>query len=183
VGVLRQSRPGYRQFWAENKDNSIMEFEPANKAYQTTPYTGFCTFLKLKRGGEDALYEPFAPGNIGEETRMCIGMNELELQATSDFHGIQSQVLYFTVPGESFAGLVRQVTVTNAGSEPLIFEILDGMARVMPFGVNNWGLKEIGRTTEALMAVFNLEDGLPFYRLQASAGDSAEVSEIQAGHF
>ena len=170
-------------FGVENKDNPIMEFEPANKAYQTTPYTGFRTFLKLKREPEEVLYEPFAPWNAGDDLRMCVGMNELELQASSHMHGVQSQVLYFTLPGEPFAGLVRQVTVTNTGNEPLAFEIMDGMARVMPFGVNNWALKEIGRTTEALMAVFNLEEGLPFYRLQASAGDSAEVSEIQAGHF
>ena len=170
-------------FGVENKDNPIMEFEPANKAYQTTPYTGFRTFLKLTRDGDQVLYEPFAPGNTGEDVQMCIGMNELELQASSHVHGIQSQVLYFTLPGEPFAGLVRQVTVTNAGSEPLAFEILDGMARVMPFGVDNRGLKEIGRTIEAFMAVLGLDDGLPFYRFQASAGDSAEVSEIQAGHF
>jgi hypothetical protein len=61
--------------------------------------------------------------------------------------------------------------------------MLDGMARVMPYGVDNRGLKEMGRTTEAWMAVFNLEQGLPFYRLQASAGDTAEVTEIEAGHF
>ena len=170
-------------FGVENKDNPIMEFEPANKAYQVTPYTGFRTFMKLKRGGDEVFYEPFAPGNAGEDTQMCIGMNELELQATSQLHGIQSQVLYFTLTDEPFAGLVRQVTVTNAGREPLTLEILDGMARVMPFGVDNWGLKEMGRTSEAYMAVFGLEEELPFYRFQASAGDSAEVSEIQAGHF
>ena len=73
--------------------------------------------------------------------------------------------------------------MTNVGDEPLALEILDGMARVMPFGVDNRGLKEMGRTTEAWMAVFNLEEGVPFYRFQASAGDTAEVSEIQAGHF
>ncbi|MGD8472792.1 MAG: cellobiose phosphorylase, partial [Anaerolineae bacterium] len=170
-------------FGVENKDNPIMEFEPANKAYQVTPYTGFRTFIKLKRGDDEAFYEPFAPGNAGEDAQMCIGMNELELRATSQLHGIQSQVLYFTLTDEPFAGLVRQVTVTNAGKEPLTLEILDGMARVMPFGVDNWGLKEMGRTSEAYMAVFGLEEELPFYRFQASAGDSAEVSEIQAGHF
>jgi hypothetical protein len=114
---------------------------------------------------------------------MCIGMNELELQASSHVYDIQSRVLYFTLPGEPFAGLVRRVTVTNVGNESLAFEILDGMARVMPFGVDNWGLKEIGRTIEAFMAVLGLDDGLPFYRFQVSAGDSAEVREIQAGHF
>ncbi|MBN1139512.1 MAG: cellobiose phosphorylase, partial [Anaerolineae bacterium] len=170
-------------FGVENKDNPIMEFEPANKAYQATPYTSFRTFLKLKLGVEEVLYEPFAPRNVGEDTRMCIGMNELELQATSDIHGIQSHVLYFTLPGEPFAGLVRQVTVTNAGSKALAIELLDGMTRVMPFGVDNWGLKEIGRTLEAFMAVLDMDDGLPFYRLQASARDSTEISRVQAGHF
>ncbi|MGD8399281.1 MAG: cellobiose phosphorylase, partial [Anaerolineae bacterium] len=170
-------------FGIENKDNPIMEFEPANKAYQVTPSTGFRTFLKLRRGTDAALYEPFAPWSAADALRMSVGMNELELQASSAAHGIQTNVLYFTLPGEPFAGLVRQVTVANVGSRPLDLEILDGMARVMPFGVDNWSLKEIGRTIEAFMAVFYLDDGLPFYRFQASAGDSAEVSEIQAGHF
>ncbi len=168
---------------SRNKDNPIIEFEPANKAYQTTPYTGFRTFMKLERGAGTAFYEPFAPWNAGDETRMCIGMNELELQAGSAAHGIHTDVLYFVLPGEPFAGLVRQVTVTNVGDEPLALELLDGMPRVMPYGVDNRGLKEIGRTLEAWMAVFNLEEGVPFYRFQASAGDTAEVSEIQAGHF
>jgi hypothetical protein len=170
-------------FGIENKDNPIMEFEPANKAYQTTPYTGFRTFLKLKRGSDTSLYEPFAPWSAADETRMHIGMSELELEATNVAHRLRTNVLYFTLSGEAFAGLVRQVTLTNLGKTPLALEMLDGMARVMPYGVDNRGLKEMGRTTEAWMAVFNLEESLPFYRFQASAGDTAEVSEIQAGHF
>jgi hypothetical protein len=170
-------------FGVENKDNPIMEFEPANRAYQATPYTGFRTFLKLKHGPDVILYEPFAPWNVVDETRMYIGMNELEIQATSTAHSIRTEVLYFTLPGEPFAGLVRQVTVTNVGDKRLTLEMLDGMPRVMPYGVDNRGLKEIGRTMEAWMAVLNLEEGVPFYRFQASAGDTAEVSEIQAGRF
>ncbi len=170
-------------FGIENKDNPIVEFEPANKAYQTTPYTGFRTFLKLKRSADSAFYEPFALWNRADETQMHIGMNELELRATSSEYGLQTSVLYFTLPGESFAGLARQVTVTNLGDTSLALEVLDGLARVTPYGVDNWGLKQIGRTLEAWMAVFNLEEGIPFYRLQATAGDRPEVSEIQAGHF
>lgn len=170
-------------FGIENKDHPIMEFLPANKAYQSTPYTGFRTFLKLMRDGTSTFYEPFAPWQTDNATQMCIGMNELELQTVSPAHGIQTNVLYFTLPGEDFAGLVRQVTVANAGATPVTLEMLDGMPYVMPYGVDNWGLKEIGRTLEAWMCVFNLERGIPFYRFQASAGDTAEVAEIQAGHF
>ncbi|HOT90988.1 MAG TPA: cellobiose phosphorylase [Anaerolineae bacterium] len=170
-------------FGIENKDHPIMEFLPANKAYQSTPYTGFRTFLKLTRDGATTFYEPFAPWQTDDATQMFIGMNELELQTASSAHNIQTNVLYFTLPGEDFAGLVRQVTFTNIGATPVIMEALDGMAYVQPYGVDNWGLKEIGRTLEAWMGVFNMERGIPFYRFQASAGDTAEVAEIQAGHF
>ena len=170
-------------FGIDNKDNPIMEFEPANRAYQTTPYTGFRTFLKLAGDEGVVLYEPFSPWHAADGSQMFIGMNELELQTTSTAYGLQTNVLYFTLPGEPFCGLIRQVTVTNVGDRPVVLEMLDGMARVMPYGVDNRGLKEMGRTVEAWMAVFNLEEGLPFYRFQASAGDVSEVSEIQAGHF
>ena len=33
------------------------------------------------------------------------------------------------------------------------------------------------------MAVFNLDAGIPFYRVQASVGDEAEVEAIAEGHF
>ena len=68
---------------------------------------------------------------------MFIGMNELEIEAQNASHGLRTNVLYFTLPGESVAGLVRQVTVTNVGEGPLALEILDGMPRVMPYGVDN----------------------------------------------
>ena len=170
-------------FGVEDKDNPIMEFQPANKAYQTTPYTGFRTFLKLKRGMETVLYEPFSPWHAADSTRMCIGMNELELQATSAAHGVQTNVLYFTLPGENLAGLVRRVTVTNVGEAPVELELLDGMPAVVPYGATNWGLKRMGRTLEAWMGVYNLDQGIPFYRLHASAEDTAEVERIKAGHF
>jgi hypothetical protein len=169
-------------FGVESKDNPILEFQPANKAYQSTPWTGFRTFLKLKRGAETTLYEPFAPWQA-DQSQMFIGMNELELQTTSAAHGLQTNVLYFTLPGENLAGLVRQVTLTNVGAESIALEILDGLPQVIPYGVDNRGLKEISRTLEAWIQVFNLDQGIPFYRLRASAADTAEVQDIHAGHF
>jgi len=173
-------------FGIENRDNPIMEFQPANKAYQTTPLTGFRTFIKL--AGNAALYEPFAPWESAS-VRMAIGMNELELQTTDAARGLQTTVVYFTLSDEPFAGLVRQVTVTNVGDVPLALEILDGLPWVQPYGVDEGGLKMMGRTLEAWKGVHNLTPtaqgltGVPFYRFQASAGDTAEVAAIRAGHF
>ena len=170
-------------FGIGNKDNPIMEFLPANKSYQSTPYTGFRTFLKLTEAKGAPLYEPFSPWRAEESTRMFVGLNELELQATSLSRGIQTNVLYFVLPGEDFAALVRQVRVTNISDRPISFELLDGMPKVIPYGADNWSLKHINRTLEAWMEVLHLDRGIPVYRLRASAGDTTEVVEFQAGHF
>jgi len=51
---------GIATFGTENKDHPIMEFQPANKAYQSTSSLGFRTFLKIYNGSESFVYEPFA---------------------------------------------------------------------------------------------------------------------------
>lgn len=170
-------------FGVESKDTPIMEFQPANKAYQTVPYTGFRTFIKV--GGTAAgFYEPFSASNRpAPPRRLLISPNELELQETSTTHGLQVNVLYFTLPGEPFAGLVRQVTVKNIATHPIALELLDGLPVVIPYGLNDTMLKKIGRTAEAWMAVFNADTGVPIYRVQASVGDEAEVAGVEGGHF
>ncbi len=172
-------------FGIESKDSPIMEFLPANKAYQATPYSGFRTFLKLTRSGKSRVYEPFAIANKlnAAEQRMTIGANDLELSETSAQAGIKTTVSYFSLPGENFAGLARVVRIQNGGAEPVDLEMLDGLPALIPYGVNNWLLKEMGRTLEAWMEVFNLEARVPFYRLRASVVDKVEVETYQAGHF
>jgi hypothetical protein len=173
-------------FGIANKDNAIMEFQPANRAYQLTPFNGFRTFLKVERDrGPEVFYEPFSPWSDARSTdrTMVIAPNELALSESNPKLGLQVGILYFTLPGEPFAGLVRQVTLTNQGQSALAVEMLDGMPAVVPFGVSNAALKEIGRTIEAWMEVFQLEERTPFYRVRASTADTAEVAAVEAGHF
>ncbi len=183
---------GIAAFGIEDKDNPIMEFQPANKAYQLTPTVGFRTFIKIAHNGDKAtFYEPFAvwhddsdDGESGDIQRtMAVGMNDLVLKEVNAAAGLTTQVTYFTLVDEPFAGLVRQVTLTNTGHRPVSLEVLDGLPAIMPYGVDNGALKNIARTIEAWMEVFNLERGVPFYRLRASAADTAEVEAIHAGHF
>ena len=176
---------GIASFGIESKDHPLMEFQPANRAYQLTPYMGFRTFIKWTRGDQSGFYEPFSPLNIphGVQRNMLIGMSELEICDENPSLGLTTQVLYFTLPHEPFAALARQVKFTNTGNRPLEIEVLDGMPALIPYGINNQGLKEVSRTLEAWMKVFHLESGLPFFRLRATPDDTSEVSAIQAGHF
>ncbi len=168
-------------FGVENKDKPILEFQTANRAYQLTPYLGFRTFIKIQRGINQELYEPFSRGSSLQ--RMLIGENELSLQEESTEHGLRTDIVYFLLPGENLAGLVRMVTVTNLSDRPVSLEMLDGLPALIPYGVNNQILKDIGRTVEAWMEVYNLTQNVPFYRLRASVADTTEVSSIEAGHY
>ncbi|PKQ27095.1 MAG: cellobiose phosphorylase [Actinobacteria bacterium HGW-Actinobacteria-4] len=167
-------------FGTRDKDHAIMEYQPANKAYQQTPYVGFRTFLTVN----GTPYEPFspltAPTAVGA---MAMGMNELELSESSAEHGLTTTVTYFTLPHENFAGLARQVTLTNTSAEPLDIEALDGLPVIIPAGVNNEVAKQMARTVEAWMEVFRLETHAPIFRVRASVGDTAEVETMQGGNF
>ncbi len=175
---------GIASFGVESKEKPILEFQPANKAYRLTSSVGFRTFIKLQRQTNNTFYEPFAPWSPGQPRRqMHIGMNELELRECHQQIGLDTQVRYFILPGEPLAGLVRQVTIENTGSETIDLELLDGLPAVIPYGVDNGALKHVSRTIEAWMQVEHYQQNKPFYRLRASAADRAEVSTIVAGHF
>lgn len=167
-------------FGVESKDHPIMEFQHASKAYQLTATLGFRTFVQ----GDDWFTEPFSPRNQSQPQRdMYIGMNEVEIRETDLKLGLETSVVYFTLLNEDFAGLVRQVTFRNIGAGQLAFDVLDGMPALMPYGLDNGLLKHIGRTIEAWMEVFEVQGGIPFYRLRASAGDTTDVRAIESGNF
>lgn len=167
-------------FGTESKDRPIMEFQPANKAYQLTDLLGFRTFICH----EGMIIEPFTSLPQSSIQRdMLIGMNDLELREIDRERELETRIVYFNLPGEPLAGLARQVFLKNLSKEPLEIEVLDGLPVLCPFGVDNNQLKYIGRTIEAWMEVLNLETNLPFFRLRASAQDTSEIRSFQAGHY
>ncbi len=165
-------------FGVESKDAAIMEFQPANKAYQQVHYLGFRTFLKFN----GQYYEPFAPNNLSQRN-MKIGMNELALSEIALDQPITANLTYFIISDEPFAGLVRHLTLTNHGSSTIDLSVLDGLPVIVPFGVENWLLKDLARTSEAWMGVLNVENSIPFYRVRSSIVDKVEVASYEAGHF
>ena len=44
-------------FGTKDKDHAILEFLPANRAWQETTRLGFRTFIKVKNGKKEAYYE------------------------------------------------------------------------------------------------------------------------------
>jgi hypothetical protein len=191
-------------FGTESKDYPLLEFNPANKAYQNTPSLGFRTFLQAQRLGHSFLLEPFSPTSTRDLTAssrsqehlpkriLYVGTNEVEIEEYDGENGIQTNVVYFILPEENFGALVRRTTITNTGHSTLKLSVLDGLAKMEPSGGPLDGmLKSMGRTLEGWMGVYHATDpetgepslSMPFYKLSTEPSDAASVKIEQAGHY
>lgn len=164
-------------FGVEDKDHAIMEFFPAQQAYEHTPLRGFRTFVK--RNGE--YLELFS----GEETdkKMHVEMNGLSLEENDRQHGLHTVVNYFTLLEEKAGALVRKVKITNTAREKVSLQVLDGMPVLLPYGVDMGSVKEMGHTAKAWMQAEDVETGVPYFRLRASMADTACVTAIAGGNY
>jgi hypothetical protein len=176
---------GIASFGIRDKNNAVLEFEPANKAYQSVFRTGFRTFLKVVDGSGEALHEPFSMDSAGQDTTQTMKVNEygFEIEDVNRTKGLAATVSYFILPEEEFAGLVRQVKIKNLSGEKKTMVLADGLPRVFPYGLSDTQIKEMSQTMAAFMEVTNLEQAVPFYKLRMTAADSAVVEEVKAGYF
>ena len=171
-------------FGVRNKDGAFLEFFPADKAYQLTPSRGFRTFLKINAGGQIQTHEPFQRGAGPEvKQRLYISADEVGVEEINPQLGFSIRADMFTLPEASVAGLVRRVEVTNTSAQPKKIEIVDGLPQVLPYGMNQWILKFMSRTSEAFMRVEGVRQNLPFYRLKVWPTDTPQVEPIIACNF
>ncbi|MGZ8233310.1 hypothetical protein [Methylobacter tundripaludum] len=171
-------------FGVRNKDGAFLEFFPADKAYQLTPSRGFRTFLKIAERGQTLTHEPFQRG-AGPEVRQRLYITDHEV-GVEEIHpqfGFSIRADMFTLPEAPVAGLLRRVTITNTSGHIKKIEIVDGLPQVLPFGMNQWILKFMSRTSEAFMRVEGVEENLPFYRLKVWPTDSPQVEAVIACNF
>lgn len=161
------------------------------------PFEGFRTFIKGERAGKPFLSEPFNPVNTRDlessddqsdlpKRIMFVGTNECEIREMDHKNGLTTSVKYIVLPEETFGALVRRTNITNTGSTPVTIGVLDGLAKIEPVGgMLDWALKQMGRTLEGWMGVYQAGEGttMPFYRMSTEPGDTASVTIELAGHY
>ncbi len=164
-------------FGVEDKDHGIMEFFPAHQAYQNTSLLGFRTFVKR----DGSYLELFRR----EDTlkKMHIDMNGLGIEELDSQNGLNTRVDYFTLPGEKTGALVRKLSITNTRSQRAKLQVLDGMPALIPFGVDQKSLKEMGQTIMAWMEVDQAAEHVPYFKVRASTADTAAVTAVQGGNY
>jgi hypothetical protein len=161
-----------------DKDGTIMEFLPANKAYRTVSLTGFRTFIKI----DGECYEPFLE-NSDHKNEMRITPHDLTLIEENKKLKIRVEVNFFTIANESYPALARTVKITNLSTKSKKIELLDGIPVIIPYGFADDLLKRISRTIESWCVVENLGNGAPFYKLKVSPADVSETEFISKGNF
>ena len=173
-------------FGIESKDKSILEFQPANKAYRLTSLQGFRTFLKIKNGSKLSFYEPFQNRGLNPfqtKQTLSITSHDLTLAEQNFTLGLNVRVNYFTLPEEPYPALIRQVTIENISEKKYEIELLDGLPSIIPYGMTDWLLKNMSRTVEAWVMVRNLKYRAPFYHLKVVVSDRPAVNHITEGNF
>ena len=174
-------------FGTKDKDHSILEFFPANKAWQNVTTYGFRTFIKLNSGKTQSFYEPFHNGltnlNYKLSNRMRITSDAVSLEEENFSLGLKIKIEYFNIPNDNYAGLARVVTIKNLSRAAKKIQLLDGLPQIVPYATANFFLKEMGRTIEAWMRVENMDKGVPFYKLDVDPSDRPEVVHLSGGNF
>lgn len=178
---------GIASFGIESKNKSIMEFQPANKAYRLTPLQGFRTFVKATHNRSTTYWEPFQNNLTGtdfnKKQTMYISAHDLIIEEENLDLGLTAQVKYFTVPDEPYSAMIRRVSIKNTGDKAYNIELLDGMPTIVPYGLSDWLIKNLARTVEAWVKVRNREERAPFYQLNVEVADTPQVKHITEGNF
>jgi hypothetical protein len=166
-------------FGVRDKDGQILEFQSFNQACMRIDREGFRTFL---RTGEGKVYEPFQRAGDPVKQSLRIAAGEITLSETNPSLGLEIEVCYWGLPNERVAGLVRTLRIKNLKKKPVSFDWLDGLPRLLPYGLDQKRIKGIPRHIEAMMGALERE-GTAVYRLKQTADDSERVAEIEGGNF
>ena len=163
-----------------DKDHQILEFLSFNRACQTVPHEGFRTFLRIDGGPP---IEPFVRSDRADvRQKLILSAGELELAEHDERSGLEIEVVYFPLVNLPVAALARQVTIRNIGEAAKRIECLDGLPRVLPYGMNQQHIKFTTRHIEAMMGV-SFSGGVPLFRLKQSAADSEHIERLSGGNF
>jgi len=162
---------GVNSFGVHDKDHAIMEFNPANTAYENTAVKGFRTFIKT--GGK--VYEPFAGYESDADRTFFIRENCFWIEDVNKNTGLKTQVKYFLMPNETYGALVRKVTIENTSDSDADLEVLDGLAKVIPYGLLNKEYKTMSNLFRSWTDIRNIENGIPVYHLIDAGSDKAEA--------
>ncbi len=167
-------------FGVKDRNGTIMEFFPAHTMYQNIERKGFRTFVKYN----GKIHEIFSSISEDDYNRsLIIEKNIVMIVEVNKTLGLKITVTYFTMPGESYAAMVRKVDIESLDGKNREIELLDGLPQLLPVGATNTSYQEMSNLMKSWYEVYNTENRIAFYKVRASTADTVEVSEYEQGNF
>ena len=163
-------------FGHSDKNHPILEFRPADQAYRETERLGFRTFIRLTDGRH---WEPFGEG--GGRRSLSIGCADIRL--IDEWEGFRTTVRYASLPGNAYPALLRCLEIVNTSSRTWEMEVLDGLPRIVPCGIDDSMLKTMSTTAAAWIETTLLRPEIPAFRIRASIKDAVDVHPVKDCHF
>ncbi len=177
-------------FGVKNKNGAILEFIPADRAAIEIELTGFRTLVKVMEAGstfEPFRKEVFQKGEPVERIKSTLHVKPWEISIEENFRGknfnLLIEITYFTLPEENFPSLVRKLRVINSGKGKINLSILDGLPRVVPYGVHDKILKNTSYTFASLAEAFLIKKDLAYFKTSIIPDDVANVEEVEGANF
>lgn len=170
---------GISGFGIKDKNCPIMEFFPANQAYQYVNTYGFRTFIKI----DGRVVEPFVHTPDTNSRTMYISKDSFSITEDMQTEGLHISVTYSTLSDLPVGGLIRRVIIKNESQTARTMEIIDGMPVLIPYGITNASFKEMSNLGRSWMQVSHADVKTPFFNLRAGTSDEAEVSISPSGYF
>ena len=177
---------GVCSFGVENKEHSALEFLPANFAYQLVGTQGFRTFIKTPVKNKMDVYEFFKTPDLRDsyiiKQNMIITPYSLSFEEINEKLGLYITVKYCNIVNESFPALIRKVEIKNISTKSINFELLDGLACIIPYGMDDFNLKKMRYLVKSFGIVENLENKIPYLHVKTMQEDSPFVVKVKKGH-
>lgn len=164
----------------KNPDSALFPYYTDDKIIETAEYTGSKSILRILKGSEHFLWEPFSERYEGiyhieqniyknkEGNKIVFEEQNRDLDLT--FSVLLSACDRF--------GFVRKTTIANGGVDAIEIDIVDGVMNVLPYGVNT-GLQTARSTLVDAYKKNELNEktGMGIYTLSSMIVDRAEPSE------
>ena len=159
-------------FGLRDKNGAMLEFVPANQAYEIVTQRGFRTFIKFN----GQVYECFQVNNAHAQS-LHVEKHDVTIKEYLEALDLTIKVTYFTLPEAPLSGFLRKVSIDFGPKAPSSIELIDGLTHILPAKLDAGLLKNMSHTLRSWMVSVPTSDAM-FYKLSASIGDTAEVQMI-----
>ena len=160
-------------FGLRDKNGAMLEFVPANQAYELVSQRGFRTFIKA----DGNVFECFKVDNATHQS-LHVTKHDVSIVEFIQALDLTIHVTYYTLPNAPLAGFCRKVTIEFGKNAPTSIEVVDGLTHLLPAKLDAGLLKNMSHTLRSWMVSVPTSDAM-FYKLSASIGDTAEVQLIE----